>query len=80
MRAFALEVSVQAIVRHRVDGVVYDVAGFTNLQNDHMDDFADMEEYLEGKLRMFRHDRARRAVVSLDTPPVSASWSTRTFP
>lgn len=64
----ALEVSVQAIVRHRVDGVFYDVAGFTNLQNDHMDDFADMEEYLEGKLRMFRSDRAGRAVVSLDTP------------
>ncbi|MGV9195053.1 Mur ligase family protein [Microbacterium sp. MC2] len=64
----ALEVSVQAIVRHRVDGVFYDVAGFTNLQNDHMDDFADMAEYLEGKLRMFRADRAARAVVSLDTP------------
>ncbi len=64
----ALEVSVQAIVRHRVDGVFYDVAGFTNLQNDHMDDFADMTEYLEGKLRMFRSDRAARAVVSLDTP------------
>lgn len=68
VRALALEVSVQAIVRHRVDGIVYDVAGFTNLQYDHMDDFADMEEYLEGKLRMFRADRARRAVVSLDTP------------
>ncbi|GAA3899205.1 Mur ligase family protein [Microbacterium invictum] len=64
----AFEVSVQAIVRHRVDGVFYDVAGFTNLQNDHMDDFADMEEYLAGKLRMFRSDRAGRAVVSLDTP------------
>lgn len=68
VKVFALEVSVQAIVRHRVDGVVYDVAGFTNLQYDHMDDFADMDEYLEGKLRMFRSDRARRAVVSLDTP------------
>lgn len=65
---FALEVSVQAIVRHRVDGVVFDVAGFTNLQYDHMDDFADMDEYLAGKLRMFTAERARRAVVALDTP------------
>ncbi|WP_292834109.1 UDP-N-acetylmuramoyl-L-alanyl-D-glutamate--2,6-diaminopimelate ligase [Microbacterium sp.] len=64
----ALEVSVQAIVRHRVDGVVYDVAGFTNLQHDHMDDFADMDEYLRGKLPMFTAARSRRAVVSLDTP------------
>ena len=64
---FALEVSVQAIVRHRVDGVIYDVSGFTNLQYDHMDDFSDMTEYLEGKLAMFNSSRARRAVVSLDT-------------
>ena len=63
----ALEVSVQAIVRHRVDGIVFDVAGFTNLQLDHMDDFADMDEYLAGKLPMFTSERARRAVVSLDT-------------
>lgn len=68
VRVMALEVSVQGIIRHRVDGVVFDVAGFTNLQNDHMDDFASMDEYLEGKLRMFRSDRAKRAVVSLDTP------------
>jgi UDP-N-acetylmuramoyl-L-alanyl-D-glutamate--2,6-diaminopimelate ligase len=67
VQVMCLEVSVQAIVRHRVDGVVFDVAGFTNLQYDHMDDFADMDEYLRGKLHMFRADRARRAVVSLDT-------------
>ncbi|GAA4158276.1 UDP-N-acetylmuramoyl-L-alanyl-D-glutamate--2,6-diaminopimelate ligase [Gryllotalpicola daejeonensis] len=68
VETFALEVSVQGIVRHRVDGFKFDVAGFTNLQYDHMDDFKDMDEYLEGKLPMFRADRAKRAVVSLDTP------------
>lgn len=64
----ALEVSAQAIVRHRVDGISYDVAGFTNLQRDHMNEFTDMDDYLAGKLPMLRSERTKRAVVSLDTP------------
>jgi len=68
VEAAAIEVSVQAIMRHRVDAIVFDVAMFTNLSHDHMDDFSGMDEYLEAKLPLFRPDRARRAVVSLDTP------------
>ncbi|WP_345752434.1 Mur ligase family protein [Microbacterium rhizophilus] len=68
VEAAALEVSVQAIMRHRVDAIVFDVTMFTNLSHDHMDDFSGMDEYLEAKLPLFRADRARRAVVSLDTP------------
>ena len=64
----SLEVSAQAIVRNRVDGIEYDVAGFTNLQRDHMNEFSDMDDYLAGKLPMLRSERAKRAVVSLDTP------------
>lgn len=63
----ALEVSAQAIIRNRVDGIEYDVAGFTNLQRDHMNEFADMDDYLAGKLPMLRSERSKRAVVSLDT-------------
>ena len=68
VEAAAIEVSVQAIMRHRVDAIVFDVAMFTNLSHDHMDDFSGMDEYLEAKLPLFQPDRARRAVVSLDTP------------
>lgn len=64
----ALEVSAQAIVRNRVDGIEYDVAGFTNLQRDHMNEFSDMDDYLAGKLPILRSERTKRAVVSLDTP------------
>ena len=67
VETMALEVSVQGLVRHRVDGIVFDVAAFTNLSYDHMDDFRDMREYLDAKLAMFRADRARKAVVSLDS-------------
>ncbi|MFB4348379.1 Mur ligase family protein [Microbacterium sp. CR_7] len=64
----AVEVSAQALSRHRVDGIRFDVAGFTNLSHDHLDDYADMEEYFEAKLPLFRPDRAVRGVVCIDSP------------
>jgi UDP-N-acetylmuramoyl-L-alanyl-D-glutamate--2,6-diaminopimelate ligase len=69
VRAVALEVSAQALSRHRVDGIVFDVVGFTNLSHDHLDDYADMEEYFRSKLPLFDPDRARRGVVCLDSEP-----------
>lgn len=68
VEAVAVEVSAQALSRHRVDGIRFDVAGFTNLSHDHLDDYADMEEYFEAKLPLFRPDRAVRGVVCLDSP------------
>jgi UDP-N-acetylmuramoyl-L-alanyl-D-glutamate--2,6-diaminopimelate ligase len=69
VQAVAVEVSAQALSRQRVDGLVFDVAAFTNLSHDHLDDYADMREYFEAKLPLFRPDRSRRAVVSLDSAP-----------
>ena len=67
VEAVAVEVSAQALSRHRVDGIMFDVAGFTNLSHDHLDDYADMNEYFEAKLPLFAADRSRRAVVCLDS-------------
>jgi UDP-N-acetylmuramoyl-L-alanyl-D-glutamate--2,6-diaminopimelate ligase len=67
VEAVAVEVSAQALSRRRVDGLVFDVAGFTNLTHDHLDDYADMREYFEAKLPLFLPDRSRRAVVCLDS-------------
>ncbi|MEC5185616.1 UDP-N-acetylmuramoyl-L-alanyl-D-glutamate--2,6-diaminopimelate ligase [Cryobacterium sp. MP_3.1] len=67
VRAVGIEVSAQAISRHRVDGLVFDVAGFTNLSHDHLDDYASMEEYFESKLELFQPDRSRRGVVTVDS-------------
>ncbi|WP_243076839.1 Mur ligase family protein [Microbacterium sp. SS28] len=69
VEAVAVEVSAQALSRHRVDGLLFDVAGFTNLSHDHLDDYADMREYFEAKLPLFLSDRSRRAVISLDSAP-----------
>lgn len=68
VRAVAIEVSAQALSRARVDGIVFDVAGFTNLSHDHLDDYDDFEAYFGAKLSLFTPERARRGVVCLDTP------------
>jgi UDP-N-acetylmuramoyl-L-alanyl-D-glutamate--2,6-diaminopimelate ligase len=63
----AVEVSAQALSQLRVDGMHFDVVGFTNLSHDHLDDYADMQAYLEAKLPLFTKKRAERGVVCLDT-------------
>jgi UDP-N-acetylmuramoyl-L-alanyl-D-glutamate--2,6-diaminopimelate ligase len=68
VEAVAVEVSAQALSRHRVDGILFDVASFTNLTHDHLDDYGDLETYFDAKLALFRPDRARRGVVCVDTP------------
>ncbi|GAB4085100.1 UDP-N-acetylmuramoyl-L-alanyl-D-glutamate--2,6-diaminopimelate ligase [Myceligenerans cantabricum] len=64
--ALAMEVSSHAIAQHRVDGVVYDVAGFTNLTQDHLDFHGDLETYFATKAELFTPARSRRGVVVVD--------------
>ncbi len=68
VRAVVIEVSAQALTHNRVAGIRFDVAGFTNLSHDHLDDYANMEEYFRAKLAFFTPDFAKRGVVSLDSP------------
>lgn len=65
--AVALEVSAQAMTRHRVDGIFFDVVGFANLSHDHLDDYETFEDYFAAKAELFTHERARRGVVMVDT-------------
>ncbi len=61
----AMEVSSHAVAMHRSDALTFDVGGFTNLSEDHLDFHADMEDYFAAKLRFVRR-QARRAVVVVD--------------
>lgn len=67
VRNIAIEVSAQALSRHRVDGLVFDVAGFTNLSHDHLDDYGDFETYFAAKRELFTPERSRRGVIVTDT-------------
>ena len=67
VRAVGIEVSAQALSRHRVDGLVFDVTGFTNLSHDHLDDYESLNHYFEAKLELFQPDRSKRGVVTVDS-------------
>lgn len=66
--AVALEVSAHAIERNRIDGVMFDVVAFNNLSQDHLDDFGDLNTYLDAKLALFHPTHAKRGVVVVDSP------------
>ena len=66
--AVAMEVSSHGLDLHRVDGIVFDVAAFTNLTQDHLDWHGTMERYLAAKARLFTPELARHGVVLLDAP------------
>jgi UDP-N-acetylmuramoyl-L-alanyl-D-glutamate--2,6-diaminopimelate ligase len=61
-----MEVSSIAVEEHRVDGVHYDVVGFTNLTQDHLDYHGTMEEYFLAKAALFTPERVGRAVIGVD--------------
>lgn len=66
--AAAMEVSSHAINYQRISGLHYDVAGFTNLTQDHLDLHGSMEEYFAAKAELFARRRTRTAVITVDDP------------
>ena len=61
-----MEVSSHALEHHRVDGIVFDVAVFTNLGHDHLDFHGTMENYFSAKRKLFTSELTRVAVVNAD--------------
>lgn len=66
--AVSIEVSAQAVVRHRIDGIMFDVVAFNNFSQDHLDEFGDMETYFAAKQALFTPQHAARGVVVVDSP------------
>ena len=66
-RHVALEVSSHALEQHRVDGVTFDSAIFTNLSRDHIDYHGSMDAYFESKAALFLDYDVRNRIVCLDT-------------
>lgn len=52
--AVVLEVSSHALEQYRVEGLVFRIAVFTNISQDHLDYHRSMEEYAAAKQRLFR--------------------------
>lgn len=53
-RYVVMEVSSQALSMHRVDGILFDYAVFTNLTKDHLDYHIDMKNYCLAKQKLFK--------------------------
>ncbi|MEA3218910.1 MAG: UDP-N-acetylmuramoyl-L-alanyl-D-glutamate--2,6-diaminopimelate ligase, partial [Acidimicrobiia bacterium] len=66
--AVAMEVSSHALALHRVDGLHFALAMFTNLSRDHLDFHGTEAAYFQAKARLFDPDLSARAVVNLDDP------------
>ena len=64
----AMEVSSQGLHQHRVNGVRFDVAVFTNLTRDHLDYHGSMDDYAETKRKLFMFASLNSAVVNMDDP------------
>jgi UDP-N-acetylmuramoyl-L-alanyl-D-glutamate--2,6-diaminopimelate ligase len=61
-----MEVTSHALALHRVEGIRYRAAAFTNLSQDHLDFHAGMEDYFEAKRSLFRPGRVETAALNMD--------------
>lgn len=66
--SIAMEVSSQGLHQHRVDGICFQTAVFTNLTRDHLDYHGSMDSYGKVKRRLFEMPGLRTAVVNIDDP------------
>ena len=62
----AMEVSAHALDLCKTCGIVFDVAIFTNLSQDHLDYFGNMRTYASAKAKLFLPFQSKRAVVCTD--------------
>ncbi len=71
-RGVAMEISSHALEQRRTDGLMMDVAVFTNLTQDHLDYHKTMEAYYEAKRRLFvlletqKPGKKTTAVINID--------------
>ncbi|WP_445548460.1 MULTISPECIES: UDP-N-acetylmuramoyl-L-alanyl-D-glutamate--2,6-diaminopimelate ligase [unclassified Frankia] len=66
--AAAMEVSSHAVALHRVGGIRFAGAAFTNLSQDHLDFHPSMEDYFAAKAALFTPERTGVSVIDIDTP------------
>ncbi|MBQ9011443.1 MAG: UDP-N-acetylmuramoyl-L-alanyl-D-glutamate--2,6-diaminopimelate ligase [Bacilli bacterium] len=62
-----MEVSSQALDMRRLEGIKFDIIGFTNLTQDHLDYHGNMENYKNSKLILFKNlKRSGYAIINID--------------
>jgi len=63
-----MEVTSIALAQHRVAGISFEVAAFSNLTQDHLDIHGSMDAYRDAKQQLFRAHLHGTAVANVDDP------------
>lgn len=66
VRCVGMEVTSHALEQHRVAGVRFRSAAFTNLTRDHLDYHGTLEAYGDAKARLFEWPTLEHAIVNID--------------
>ncbi len=68
-RGCVLEASSHGLALHRLDGIKFEIAVFTNLSQDHLDFHTDFEDYYQAKKSLFSHLKPEgSAIINSDDP------------
>jgi UDP-N-acetylmuramoyl-L-alanyl-D-glutamate--2,6-diaminopimelate ligase len=63
VNAIAMEVSSHGLDQNRVKGIIFEVAGFTNLSPEHLDYHKNMTKYFEAKAKLFDKQYSKNIVI-----------------
>lgn len=66
VKAVVMEVSAHALALNKTSGIIYDVAAFSNLSQDHLDFFGNMETYGAAKAKLFTPELTKMAIINTD--------------
>ncbi len=69
-----MEVSAHAMELMKLEGMVFDVCGFSNLTQDHLDFFHTMDKYMAAKMRLFRPEMCKKAIFNKDDDRVAREF------
>ncbi len=75
-----MEVSAHALALRKLDGMHFEVAGFTNLSQDHLDFFGDMNTYMLAKLKLLTAEKCSHVVFNADDERVAEAVKALAIP
>ncbi len=61
-----METSAHALYLKKTEPVKFEVGVFTNLTQDHLDDFGTMENYKNAKKLLFQNNKCKSAIINID--------------